>query len=333
MIPGCTFSRTRQLGLILLMGALLLLSCLAAIMVGSSHLTINLVLKALIGWDAGPTANTIIWKIRIPRVILAATAGASLSLGGVVFQAILRNPLAEPYILGISGGAATGAIAGMLIGLSLFPGVSSSALAGSLFTLLLAFMVSTKTSDRRDSLLLGGVMINSFCGALIMFLISMSGDSEVHRILFWLMGDLGLAEPGRLYLLLGTIPCFLVIYLMARPLNMMLLGRENAALLGIDVKKTSAILLISASVMVSITVCLSGLIGFVGLVVPHIFRTMVGPDHRLLVPACLLGGGAYLVSCDLASRVLPPNGELPVGVVTAMIGAPLFIVLMWKAKR
>lgn len=332
MIPGCTFSRTRQLGLVLLMGIVLLSSCLAAILTGSSHLAFGLVLKALAGQDAGTAASTIVWKIRVPRVILAATAGASLSLGGVVFQAILRNPLAEPYILGISGGAASGAIAGMLAGLSLFPGISVSALAGSLIALVVTFMVSIKTISHRDSLLLGGVMINSFCGALIMFLISMSGKSEVHRILFWLMGDLGLAEPTRLYLLLGTIPCFLVIYFLARPLNTMLMGRESAILLGVDVEKTSAILLVSASLMVSVIVCLSGLIGFVGLVVPHIFRTVVGPDHRLLVPACLLGGAAYLVSCDLAARVLPANGEIPVGVVTAMIGAPLFIILMWKGK-
>ncbi len=332
MLAGCRFSRTRQLGLILLMGIVLLSSCLAAILTGSSHLAFSQVIKALVGLDAGTAASTILWKIRVPRVILAATAGASLSLGGVVFQAILRNPLAEPYILGISGGAASGAIAGMLAGLSLFPGVSASALAGSLFTLFLTFTISTKTANRRDSLLLGGVMINSFCGALIMFLISMSGKSEIHRILFWLMGDLGLAGSARLYLLLGTIPCFFVIYCLARPLNTMLMGREGAILLGIDVKKTSAILLVSASIMVSIIVCLSGLIGFVGLVVPHIFRTVLGPDHRLLVPACLLGGGAYLVLCDLAARVLPSNGELPVGVVTAMIGAPLFIILMWKGK-
>ena len=279
-------------------------------------------------------AATIIWQIRLPRVVLAAVVGATLALGGLVFQALLRNPLAEPYILGISGGSAIGAIVAMLLGMSPFPGVTFSAFGGSMLTLLLLLgLAAGRMTGNRDHLLLGGVMLNAFCGAVIMFLISLGMSSEVRHILFWLMGDLSMFTSGQMVLLLAVVPSFILIFILARPMNLLLLGRESAASLGVNVRLVTNLLLIATSFMVSVVVCHAGLIGFVGLVIPHILRLLLGVEHRLLVPASLLGGASYLILCDLLARTLPLSGELPVGIVTALIGAPLFILLLWRAGR
>jgi len=146
------------------------------------------------------------------------------------------------------------------------------------------------------------------------------------------MGDLATMQKGQLPILLLVLPCFVIIFILARPMNLLLLGRETAAAMGINVKSIVMLLLVITSLMVSIIVSLSGLIGFVGLVIPHIFRLLLGPDHRLLVPSCLLGGASYLIVCDLLARVLPSSGELPVGIITALIGAPLFIVLLLRSR-
>jgi iron complex transport system permease protein len=292
-------------------------------------------LAALLGWS-GPEdiLTTIIWRIRWPRTLLAGLVGSTLSLGGLVFQALLRNPLADPYILGISGGSAVGAILGLLAGLAPFPGVALLAFLGSMGTLLLVLVISSGAAgNRKGSLLLAGVMVNAFCSAVIIFLVSITRDARLHNMLYWLMGDLSMSAPEQLnsliYLLL---PCFLGIICLARPLNLLLMGEETALFLGLNVVLTSRILLIVTSLMVSVAVCQSGLVGFVGLVIPHLFRLLLGPDHRLLIPACLLGGGSYLIVCDIVSRVLPSQGEMPVGVITAMIGAPLFILLLMRTR-
>ena len=194
-------------------------------------------------------------------------------------------------------------------------------------------MSRRQAGGRNDSLLLAGVMMNAFCSACIMFLISLSQSSQVHHILFWLMGDLTMAEPERLWFFLPLVACFFIIYIQARPMNLLLTGEESAAALGLHVTGLTWLLLGTTSFMVSLVVSQAGLVGFVGLVVPHFFRLLHGPDHRILVPACILGGGAYLVICDLLARALPSGGEMPVGVVTALIGAPLFIFLLWREKR
>lgn len=316
-------------------GFLLVASAFLGIAVGPSSGGLDEALRLFTG-QAGSQSitGTIVWQIRLPRVILAATVGASLALGGLVFQALLRNPLAEPYILGISGGSAVGAIIGLLLGFSPFPGVPLAAFGGSMLILFLVLsLVSGQSAINRDSMLLGGVMMNAFCGAIIMFLISMSQTAQVHQILFWLMGDFTMFNTGRLPILLTLLPCFVLIFVMARPMNLLLAGHESAAALGVNVQRVSLILLITTTFMVSTMVCQSGLVGFVGLVVPHILRMLLGPDHRLLVPASILGGGAYLILCDLLARTMPATGEMPVGIVTAIIGAPIFLTLLWRSRR
>lgn len=276
---------------------------------------------------------TIIWKIRLPRVFIAALVGGTLSLGGLVFQALMRNPLAEPYILGISGGSAIGAIIGILLNLSRFPGVSIFAFLGGMGTLFLVLLISTgKTLLKKESLLLSGVMVNAFCSAVIMFLISLTQDARIHNIMFWLMGDLSSGGINEA-LIMGIIllPCFAVIFWFSNSMNLLLMGKEMALSMGVNVKVITVFLLMVSSFMVSATVCYCGLVGFVGLVIPHLLRLLIGSDHRVLVPACIFGGGAYLVLCDLLARTLPHQGEMPAGVITALIGAPVFIILLKRS--
>ncbi|MGA2401989.1 MAG: iron ABC transporter permease [Syntrophobacteraceae bacterium] len=326
----------RILAVSLLLGLLLIISAFLGLLMGSSEQNIRQILAVLAGHaDQHPTLSSIVWQIRLPRVLLAALVGATLSLGGLVFQALLRNPLAEPYILGVSGGSAVGAIIGILLGMSPFPGVAFFAFAGSMATLLLVLLIaSARSAMKKDTLILAGVMVNAFCSSIIMFLISLTQDSRLHNILFWLMGDLSLSDTHRtLMLMVALLPCFAALFLLARPMNILLMGDEMAANMGVDVRLIPLVLLLVTSFMVSIVVCHTGLLGFVGLVMPHLLRLLFGPDHRLLVPACILGGGAYLILCDLLARSLPSQGEMPVGVITAMIGAPLFILLLRRSRR
>ena len=314
----------------------LLAAMFLGLSLGSSQSGIKAVFQNLLGIGPhDPMLDTIIWKIRFPRVLLATLVGGTLSLGGLVFQALLKNPLAEPYILGISGGSAIGAIIGILIGLVRFPGVSLMAFSGSIGTLLLILVMSSgQTILKKDALLLSGVMVNAFCGAIIMFLVSLTQDARLHNIIFWLMGDLSMVDMPQVGILAAMlVPCFFLLFWFSNSMNLLLMGKEMAQTMGVNVKAVTVILLVATSFMVSATVSYCGLVGFVGLVVPHLLRLLFGPDHRVLVPACVFGGGAYLVFCDVLARTLPDQGEMPAGVITAMIGAPLFIYLLKRTRR
>ena len=186
----------------------------------------------------------------------------------------------------------------------------------------------------KDALLLSGVMVNAFCTAVIMFLLSMTQDARLHNIIFWLMGDLSASQIHHVGMLATILlPCFMVIFIQSNRMNLLLLGSDMAASMGVHVRLVTLLLLVVTSLMISVTVSQCGLIGFVGLVIPHLLRLAVGPDHRVLVPACILGGGAYMVVCDLLARILPAQGEMPGGVITAMIGAPLFIILLRRSRQ
>jgi iron complex transport system permease protein len=325
----------RLLTILPAMSLILVLSMYVGISLGSTQSGFFSVFDALFSKDnTHVLMDAIIWRIRFPRVLMAALVGATLSLGGLVFQAILRNPLAEPYILGISGGSAIGAIGGILMGFSRFPGVCLMAFAGSLATLILILLMSSgQTLLRQNALLLSGVMVNAFCAAVIMFLVSMTQDSRLHNIIFWLMGDFsmtGFSQAGILAAI--NLPCFLLLFILSNKMNLLLMGKDLAQTMGVNFAAVTLTLLVSTSLMVSATVSHCGLLGFVGLVMPHLLRMILGPDHRILVPACILGGASYMVICDTLARALPQQGEMPAGVITAMIGAPLFIYLLKRSK-
>ena len=336
MILNLQYNITRLIWISLILLAVLFIAFSLGLSIGPTKSGMRSVFSALFSTNASDSIlYSIVWRIRLPRVLLATVVGATLSLGGLVFQALLRNPLAEPFILGISGGSAIGAIIGILLGLSRFPGICVTSFLGSLATLALILVMSTgKSILRKDALLLSGVMVNAFCSAIIMFLVSITQDARLHNIIFWLMGDLSTADLPQV-IVLGAIliPCFIIVFVFSHAMNLLMMGRDMALTMGINIRAVTITLLVATSFMVSATVSFSGLVGFVGLVIPHLLRLVLGPDHRILVPACLFGGAAYLVLCDLLARTLPQQGEMPAGVITALIGAPLFIILLKKSRK
>lgn len=319
------------------LGALLGAALVLGLAVGPSGLAPGEVLRALAGREGGVAAD-IVLRVRLPRVVLAALVGASLATAGTLFQALLRNPLADPYVLGVSGGAALGGIAvlaaGGLLGLG-YAAVPPASFAGAVATLLLLFAVAGGRGRLSPTtLLLTGVVFNAFASAAIVFLASSAGLTEGARIFLWLIGNLSDARAE----LIGVVAAFLALGLLcalpfARSLNLLALGEEPAAQLGVPVEAVRRLLLVATSLMVGAAVSVSGLIGFVGLIIPHLLRLAIGPDHRLLVPAAALGGGAFLVLCDTAARTLLAGRELPVGAITALAGGPLFLFLLRRAPR
>lgn len=315
----------------------LLTVAILSLLAGTTRIGAAAILKGLwYGWREGysgltPPEKTIIFSIRIPRIIFAGIVGASLSTAGVVFQALLRNPLADPYILGVSGGSAVGAILGIILGAGLFPfGIPCMAFLGAILTVILVFGIArTGRELQSNTLLLAGVIVNAFFSAVIMFLISTCRSSELHNIMFWLMGDLSLAARGETILTgLFLAAGFIIIYIHSRPLNLIVTGEETALQLGVTVERTKKILFLSASLVVGVAVSFSGIIGFVGLIIPHIVRMLLGSDHRLLLPASLLFGASFLIVADTLARTIISPTELPVGVITAICGAPYFIYLL-----
>jgi iron complex transport system permease protein len=284
------------------------------------------------GHSLSAQEELIVFSVRLPRIIFAGIVGASLSLRGVVFQALLRNPLADPYVLGISGGSALGAIIGILIGAgSFYLGVPLLAFLGALATVFLVFVVSggTRGPLLDNSLLLSGVVVNAFFSAAILFFLSIVNSMELHSITFWLMGDLSRAAVKEIgvaaFCLLGG---FVLLYLQAGKLNLIVQGEETARQLGVNVEWTKQWLLVVTSLITSVVVSLAGIIGFVGIMIPHMMRLVFGSDHRLLLPASALFGAAFLVAADTVARVVLSPAELPVGVITALCGAPYFIFLL-----
>lgn len=274
----------------------------------------------------------ILLKLRLPRCLMAVIAGAGLSCSGLVMQALLRNSLAEPYILGVSGGAALGAIAALIFGLTLAPAMSL-AFTGGMLTLLLVLTLA-RGNGSGGTLLLAGVMVNAFCSALILFALSLVPDHEASRVLSWIMGTVPSPAPAAL-ILTGSVVAMGItaLFLLSHRMNLLAMGMDCARSLGIDAGGTTVVLLTLTTVVVSAIVSQTGLLGFIGLVVPHALRRMFGADHRVLVPACALGGAIFMIVCDTMARIIPRYGEMPVGVLTAMIGAPLFMLLLARSSR
>jgi len=267
--------------------------------------------------------------------LLAGLVGAGLSVSGAIFQALLRNPLADPYILGVSSGAAVGAIIAILMGLStLSIGLPLASFIGALLTIFIVFHLGRQDGKiHPNTLLLAGVIIGSFLSALIMFFISISHKEELHTIIFWLMGDFSFSNTQAIliifpYIFLG----FFFLYLRARQLNLILSGEESALQMGVDVERLKLISYLLASLITAASVSVCGLIGFVGLIVPHSVRLIFGPDHRLLLPSAALIGASFLIASDTFARTLLAPAELPVGVITAAFGGPFFIYLLKTRK-
>jgi cobalamin transport system permease protein len=286
-----------------------------------------------------PTERSILLDVRIPRVLLAAILGGALTVAGSVFQALLRNPLADPYVLGVSGGASIGGVVALLAfgasGTLAALAVPGAAFGGALLSLALIERVATVQGRMSvHTLLLTGAIFNAFSAALIYFLQSVASLQELHGIVFYLMGRIPSFAFGELALLgAAVVVTALALVVMARDYNALSLGEEGARQLGVDVERVKRRTFVLGSLLTALAVSVAGLIGFVGLVVPHVLRLILGPDHRLLLPTAFLGGAGFLVLADLAARVLVAPNELPVGVVTALVGGPFFLYLLRRTTR
>jgi len=287
--------------------------------------------------------RTILAAIRLPRVLLAAVTGGGLGVVGGAFQALLRNPLAEPYVLGVSGGAAFGATLAIALGLGAISAVSAmvvpvAALLGGLAATALVYAVARRAprGPAGASILLAGVMVNSIAAALITFLKTLASPSRAQQLIRWLVGFLELPTTAGLLAVTGYVAIGTAVLLRdAGRLNLLSLGDEPAQMLGVNVGALERRVFLASSCVVGAIVSLTGLIGFVGLVVPHAVRRLVGPDHRRLLPLSFLAGGAMLVACDLAARLAfrALGTDPPVGAVTALIGGPAFLVMLMRSPR
>lgn len=277
----------------------------------------------------------IIWDIRMPRVLMAVVVGAGLALAGVVMQAVVKNPLANPYILGISSGASLGATAGILVGMfSMFGqyGVSVGAFLGALLTSLLVFSIAFSGTGRGNTikLLLAGMAINAMCSAFTNFIIYTAKDTEgIRSVTFWTMGGLTSSSWAMLPIPAVVLAVTLIYFLTQfRTLNVMLVGEESALTMGVNVVLYRKVYLVLSACVTGVVVAVAGTIGFVGLIVPHVVRMLVGSDHKRVTPISVLCGSIFLVWCDVFARTYMHNSELPIGIVTSMIGGPFFIYLM-----
>lgn len=315
--------------LFVLSGSIVVSICcvLVSLKIGAVDINFTNFFTSLFSAEAN-SEREIIYNLRLPRALLAFTVGAGLSVVGTSYQAILKNPLAEPYILGISGGGALGAIISFLLGLP-FIFTQFIAFLGALLVMFFVYFVSRRYGELDPKvLLLSGVMISSFCGSLILIIMTMLNEN-LRDALFWVIGNLSLADTNSLIFVMPvTIIAALVISFYGQKLNVLSLGDEQAKVLGINTQQVKNIIYILSSLVVGSVVAVSGLIGFVGLIIPHMSRRLFGMDNRIIVPVSFFMGGSYLIIADTISRTLIPPIEIPVGAVTALIGAPIFIFIM-----
>lgn len=317
--------------------ALLLLSlaaCLVGLALGAVPIPPSGVLAALLSPDA--PAAAIIRDIRAPRVLLAFVVGGGLGISGAALQALVRNPLADPYLLGISGGAGLAAVIAIALGLGGAWGVPAAAFAGGLGAVALVYRLSTVAGRRLDPqvLVLAGVVVSAFTGAMITAVLTLSPAEKLRNAFLWLLGGFS----GASWSSLGVFVAYAVLPLAglfgaARALDLLSLGEEPAQSLGLDAPRARRVVYLATSLLTAASVAVCGVVGFVGLVAPHALRGLLGPAHRRLLPAVFVGSGSFLVLADAAARTVARPIELPVGVVTALVGVPLFALLLRRSLR
>lgn len=344
-----TIRRGRWASILAILALGLVASILVAVTVGSVGVPVGTVARIIFyhlpgigpalvepAWSENIAA--IIWNVRVPRVVLAGLVGAALGTAGAAFQGLFRNPLADPYTVGVSSGATVGAALVMVLGAGwAFLGsalLPLAAFAGGLFTILLVYWLARIGGRVQvETLILAGVVMSAFMSAIFSFLLTMAGDT-LHQIMNWLMGSLALRGWRHAGMMFPYLAAGLsIIWAYSRDLNLLALGEESAMQLGIDVERSKRVLLFAGALTTAAAVSVSGTIAFVGLIVPHLVRMLIGPDHRVLIPAAALAGAIFLVWADTLARVLLSPVELPVGVVTAVLGGPFFAYLLRTRRR
>lgn len=343
-IPKSSSSRNKIVLLYVLSAALAVGICFLALLASSVKVPPEHVLQIVWSHAAGrgpwegvaKSVDLMIWDIRLPRVALAFLIGSALALSGAAFQGLLRNPLADPYTIGVSSGSALGAVAAMFFGIAVF-GAFTLPVFGMLggLTALAAVFALTRLTGRgvtTETVILAGIIVSSFLGSFISLILALSGD-DLKQIMFWLMGSVGMRGWSYVQLLLPFFAAgSLIVLLNRRELNALAMGEQSAHHLGVDVRRRRALIVVGASLLTGGAVSVSGTIGFVGLVVPHFVRLIIGPNHRHLLPLSMLWGGAFLVLADLIARTMLSPQELPIGVVTSLAGAPVFALLLMRER-
>lgn len=345
-MAGRLYVKGMTLGALLLAALVLTFACgvaigsadispLTSLKVMASHLP---GLSRLLEAGDGRQIEVIVMKIRFPRVVLAFFVGAALAVAGAALQGLLRNPLAEPYTIGVSAGASVGAAVMIII----FrretvlgnAGLPLAAFVGALLTTLAVYRIARIEGYLAvETLILSGVIVNSFMSAVLSYLLTVAGQS-MHQIVFWLMGNLSLrGSEYFVYTLPLVVAGILVMCLYGRDLNILTLGDETAEQLGLSVEWTKRVILLVSTLITGVAVALAGTVGFVGLIVPHLVRLVLGPDHRVLIPVSAITGGIFLIWADTVARTIVAPVELPVGVITAFLGAPFFVYLMRTRRR
>lgn len=332
-------TRQRALLLLGLLVGLLGLTALAALAIGSEEIAaprlVEAITSVLIGRPSGLSLEqeTILFRIRLPRVALAIGVGAALALSGAAFQALLRNPLADPYVLGISGGAALGSIvAGLLV-----PGLAAGQMAGGFLGAGLAMAAVYQLGRREDDpahLVLAGVIMSTLLSSLIVLLTALANSLQLRRITLWLLGDLSTGTAGgAIFVLVVAVLAGLALTSKARALNLLMIGERDAFALGIETAAVRWQVYLMASVLTAAAVTAGGAIGYVGLVVPHLIRLAAGADNRLVIPASALGGALLVLIADMVARTAIAPRELPTGAIIALLGAPVFLFLLIRGRR
>jgi iron complex transport system permease protein len=278
--------------------------------------------------------ENIIIQIRLPRIILGLLVGSALGVAGATMQGLFKNPMADPYVIGISSGAAFGATISIVLGLTGIASLSTMAFAGAIFSAFLVYYIARSDEGMQtETLLLSGIAVAIFFSAITSFFMYFAGEN-LHQIVFWIMGGLWARGWDHVIVTIAPISIGIIgIYAFARDLNIMQLGEESALTLGIEIESVKKILLGLSALIAGVAVSVSGIIGFVGLIIPHMARILVGPDHRILIPTSALGGAIFLILADSVARTVLSPAELPVGIITAFFGAPFFIYLLRKRKR
>ncbi|PUB12999.1 iron ABC transporter permease [Paenisporosarcina sp. OV554] len=312
---------------------------IAAVLVGVTVGSVSIPVQVLWNPDLDEAASNILWNIRMPRVVLAGLVGASLAIAGAAFQGLLKNPLADPYTLGVSSGASVGAVVTLFFGISVpFLGLFTLPVFSMLgaFLTMVTVMSFAKLIDRAmkmETIILTGIIFSSFLGSVISLMVSLSGE-ELRQIIGWLLGSVSMRGWPYVTMALPFMTIgFLLLWLNRRELNALVFGEERAMHLGVNVKRRKMMILTGGSILTGAAVSVSGTIGFVGLVVPHMTRMLWGSDHRHVLPLSFINGASLLIICDLVSRIIISPSELPIGVITAFIGAPVFAFIFWKQRR
>ncbi|WP_439081033.1 FecCD family ABC transporter permease [Streptomyces sp. WL006] len=335
--------RSRTFLLTLGLTVALVVGCLLSAAIGAYNIPLGDVLSSvqhrigLGGQALDRVGESVLWNVRLPRVVLALLVGASLGCAGALMQGVFGNPLAEPGVIGISAGAAVGAVASIALGLSFFGNwtITVCAFVAGLATVLLVYALS-RSGGRTEvvTLILTGIAVNAFAGALIGLFIFFADNAQITQITFWQLGSLSQATWPKV---LAVLPCavagLLIAPFYARKLDLLALGERPARHLGVDVERLRIVLVLVVALLTAAAVAVAGIISFVGLLVPHLLRMANGPGHRFLVPASALGGGVILVAGDLAARTVAAPAELPLGVLTALFGSPFFFWLLRRTRR